>query len=185
MHRRFTFSSLCIVLLWFGPVRALAQRTTLNNTDAVDAGTIVSRGPDSVTVKNDLFTRIFRINAQTKIIRVDSSPLQVGDEAVIRCHLDDKGISIADSIEANVDHWAGKITKVAKDTVYIQFAAPVKGSAKVILDNKTEFHYCAGDDPQRACTFDDLKVGRFLDTIGFVTGKSELRATRVLNIQAR
>ena len=191
-HTRFTVTSLCIVLLWYQPLRALAQsqdpagvRTALRNTDPVDAGTVISRGPDSVTVKNELFTRIFRINAQTEIFRVNSSPLEVGDQVGIRCHFDDKGIAIADSIAANVDHWEGIITKVLGDMVYIKFAAPVKGSARVIFDSRTEFGYCAGDDLNRACTFDDLKVGRFLDTVGFVLGKSELRATRVLNIQSR
>ena len=192
MHRtRFTITSLCIVLLWYQPLPALAQsqdpsdvRTSLRDTDPVDAGRVISRAPDSVTVKNDLFTRTFRINAQTEIFRVDSSPLQVGDDVGIRCHFDDNGIAIADSIEANVDRWGGVITKVLKDTVYVKFYAPVKGSGKVIFDSSTEFVYCAGDDLKRACTFDDLKLGRFLETVGFVVGKSELRATRVLNIKS-
>jgi len=188
-HTRFTITSLCIVLLWYQPLRAQSQdpsgvRTTLKNTDPVDAGRVISRGPDSVTVKNELFTRVFPINAQTEIFRVDSSQLQVGDDAGIRCHFDDKGIAIADSIAANVDRWGGVITKVLKDTVYVKFYAPVKGSGKVIFDSSTEFVYCAGDDLKRACTFDDLKLGRFLETVGFVVGKSELRATRVLNIKS-
>jgi hypothetical protein len=144
---------------------------------------VISRGPDSVTVKNELFTRVFRISAQTEIRRVDSSQLQVGDFVVIRCHFDHKGIAIADSIEANVSHWEGTITKVIKNTVYIKFEPPIKGSARVIFDSRTEFSYCAGDDLKRACTIDDLMAGRHLDTVGFVLGRRELRATRVLNIQ--
>jgi uncharacterized protein DUF5666 len=159
-------------------------RTSLRDTDPVDIGTVISRAPDSVTVKNELFTRVFRINAQTEIRRVDSSRLQVGDRVDIRCHIDDKGTSIADSIEANVGKWEGVITKVLKDTVYIKFDAPVKGSGKVTFDSTTEFDYCAGDNPVRGCTIDDLKVGRHLETVGFVLGGSELRATSVLGIQA-
>ena len=188
---RFTVASLYIVLLGYQPSTTPAQsrdplgaRTSLRDTDPVDVGTVISRGPDSVTVKNELFTRVFRINAQTEISRVDSSQLQVGDQVAIRCHFDDKGTGIADSIEANVDRWEGVITKVLKDRAYIQFAAPVKGSGTVIFDSRTEFGYCASDDPRRACTADDLKVGRFLETTGFVLGKSELRAAiRVLSIQ--
>ena len=123
------------------------------------------------------------MNAQTEIRRVDSSELQVGDLVAIRCHIDDKGASVADSIEANVDRWHGVITKVLKDTVCIRFETPVKGKAKVIFDSRTEFRYCTGDDLKRACTADDLKVGRHLDTVGFILEKNELRATRVLNIQ--
>ncbi len=187
----FTITTLCIVLLWYQPLTALAQgrdpsdvRTGLKDTDPIDSGIVISRGPDFVTVKNDLFTRVFRINAQTEIRRVDSSQLQVEDQVDVRCHFDDKGIAIADSIEANVDHWEGVITKVLKDTVYMKFGPPLKGSAKVIFDSRTEFGYCAGDTLNVPCTVDDLKVGRFLDTVGFVLGKSEIRATRVLNIQS-
>ena len=188
---RYMIISVWVALLWCQPFTALAQgqdlsgvRTALKNTDPVDVGTVISRGPDSVTVKNELFTRVFRMNAHTEIRRVDSSRLQVGDLVAIRCHFDDKGIAIADSIEANVDRWEGVITKILKDTVYIKFEAPDKGSGKVIFDSRTEFRYCAGDDLKRACTAEDLKVGRHLDTAGFVLGKSELRATRVLNIQS-
>ena len=53
-----------------------------------------------------------------------------------------------------------------KDTAYIKFLAPIRGTAKVIFDGKT-----------------DLKVGRHLETTGFALGKSELRAIRVLRIQ--
>jgi hypothetical protein len=183
-------SILTFVLFGYSPLTIPAQgqdisgvRTSLRDTDPVDVGTVISRGPDSVTVKNDLFTRVFRINAQTEIRRVDSSQPQVGDLVAIRCHLDNEGTAIADMIEANVDRWDGIITKVAKDTVYIKFDAPIKGTARVIFDSKTEFGYCTGDDPKSDCTIEDLKVGRHLETTGFVLGKSELRAIRVLGIQ--
>lgn len=188
---RYTVTSLCIVLLGYQPLTTLAQsrsssgvRTSLRDTDPVDAGTMISRGPDSVTVKNELFTRVFQINAQTEIRRVDSTQLQVGDWVAVHCHINDKGTSIADMIEANVGKWEGVITTVLRDTVYIKFDAPVKGRGKVTFDHTTEFDYCAVDDPKRGCTLDDLKVGRHLETVGFVLGKSELRATSVLNIQS-
>ena len=190
IRTRFTVASLCIVLLGYQPLAALGQsqtpsgvRTSLTDRDPVDIGTVISRAPDSITVRNELFTRVFRINAQTEIRRVDSSQLQLGDRVAIRCHFDDKDASIADSIEANVDRWEGVITKVLKDSAYIKFDAPVKGSGKVIFDRTTEFDYCAGDDPGHDCTLDDLKVGRHLETVGFVLGKSELRATSVLGIR--
>ena len=183
-------SILMFVLFGYLPLTIKAQsrdisglRTSLRDTDPVDVGTVISRGPDSVSVENDRFTRVFRINAQTEIRRVDSSQLQVGDRVAIRCHIDNTGTSIADSIEANVDRWEGVITKVLKGRVYMELDAPAKGTARVTFDNRTEFDYCAGDDPRRACTVDDLKVGRHLETVGFVLGKSELRATSVLGIQ--
>lgn len=188
---RLTIISLWMVLFWYQPLTTRAQsrdpsgvRTSLSDTDPVDIGTVISRGPDSVTVKNELFTRVFRITAQTEIRRVASSLLQVGDEVAIRCHIDDKGTSIADSIEANVGKSEGVITKVLKDAVYLKFDAPVKGSGKVTFDRTTEFDLCAGDDPERRCAIDDLKVGRHLEVVGFVLGKSELRATNVLSIQS-
>jgi len=183
-------STLTFVLFGYLPSTIPAQsqdisgvRTSLRDTDPVDTGTVIARGADSVTVKNDLFTRVFRISAQTEIRRVDSSQLQVGDEVAVRCHIDDKGTSIADSIEANVGKWEGIITKVLKDAVYIKFDAPVRGSGRVAFDRTTEFDWCGGDDPKRGCTLDDLKVGRHLETVGFVLGKSDLRATSVLSIQ--
>lgn len=115
---------------------------------------------------------------------MDSSQLQVGDQVAVRCHIDDQGTSIADVIEANVGKWEGVITKVLKDGVYIKFDAPVKGSGKVTFDRTTEFDWCGSDDPERGCTIDDLKVGRHLETVGFVLGKTELRATSVLSIQS-
>jgi hypothetical protein len=183
-------SILAFVLFGYLPLTILAQshdisgiRTSLRDTDPVDVGTVISRRPDSISVKNELFTRVFRINAQTEIRRVDSSQLRVGDLVAIRCHFDDKGTAIADSIEANVDRWEGVITKVLKGAVYIKFDAPAKGTARVIFDSRTEFGYCAGDDPARDCTIDDLNVGRHLETTGFVLGKSELRAIQMVSIQ--
>lgn len=187
---RFAAVFLYVVLLGSQSLTVLAQgrnsevKTTLTETDPVDVGTIVSLGSDSVTVKNERFTRVFLIDARTELRRVDSSRLQVGDFVAVRCHFDNKGTAIADSIEANVDHWEGKITKVFKDTAWIKFDAPVKRNAEVIFDSLTDFRYCARDDPRSNCTVDDLKVGRHLDTIGFVTGKNEMRATRVLGIQS-
>lgn len=166
-------------------VTALAQgvKTRLSDTDPVDVGRVVSSGPDSVTVKNELFTRVFRIDSRTEIRRVDSSALQAGDLVAVRCHFDGQGGAVADSIEANIGRWEGFITKVVKDSVYIKFDPPVQGSARVAFDGTTEWGYCAGDDPERDCTVDDLKVGRHLETVGFVVGKDEMRATRVLGIQ--
>jgi len=193
MHcARFARASLYILLLEYQPFTTLAQsrdpsgiRTHLRDTDPVDVGTVISRDSDSVTVKNDLFTRVFRINAQTEISRVDSSQLQVGDRVAVRCHLDDKGTAIADMIEANFDRWEGVITKVVKDTVYIKFDPPLKGTGKVSFDRKTEFGgYCVPpDNAKRSCMIDDLKVGRHFETTGFVLGRTELRAIRVLSIQ--
>ncbi len=193
MHcTRFAVSVLYIVLLGFQPLTALGQKqahphvkTTLTDRDPVDVGTVISSGLDSVTVRNELFTRVFRINGQTEIRRVDSSLLQIGDRVAVRCHFDDKGAAVADSVEANVDRWEGKITKVLKDAVYIKFDAPVKGNTRIVFDTRTEWGYCAGDDPERDCTVDELKLGRHLETVGFVLGKSELRATRVLTARGR
>jgi hypothetical protein len=183
-------SFLPFVLFGYLPLTMLAQsqdvsgvRTSLRETDPVDVGTVISRGPEAVTVKNDLFTRVFRMNAQTEIRRVDDSQLQIGDQVAVRCHIDDKGTSIADSIEANVEKWEGVITRVLEGAVYMKFNAPVKGSGKVTFDRTTQFDWCGSDDPKRGCTLDDLKVGRHLEAVGFVLGKSELRATSVLSIQ--
>jgi Domain of unknown function (DUF5666) len=183
-------SILAFVLLGHSPLTALAQsrdlsdvKTTLTDTDPVDVGRVISLGAASVTIKNELFTRVFLINAQTEVRRVDSSEIRIGDRVSVRCHFDDRGTVIADSIEANVDRWEGVITKVLKDTAYIKFDAPVHGTARVVFDSRTEFGYCVGDDHKRDCSLDDLKIGRHLGTVGFVLGKHELRATRVLGIQ--
>ena len=68
---------------------------------------------------------------------------------------------------------------------YIKFDAPLNGSGKVTLDRTTEFDLCSSDDPKHGygCTIDELKIGRHLETVGFVLGESELRATNVLGIQ--
>jgi hypothetical protein len=179
------------VLVGHVPLTALAQSPDLSDvktaltdhTDTIDSGRVISRSPDSITVKNDLFTRVFRIGAQTEIDRVDSSQIQIGDLVGIRCHLDDRGTAVADSISANVDRWDGVITKVVKDTAYIKFDAPGKKTVRVVFDRGTEFGYCLGIGDKRDCSLDDLKVGRYLETVGYVLGKKELLATRVLHIQ--
>ncbi len=81
-YKRFASAALYVVLFGFQPATTSAQsqnasavRTNLRDTDPVDVGTVLSRGSDSVTVKNELFTRVFRINAQTEILRVDSSAI--------------------------------------------------------------------------------------------------------------
>src|ERR1700679_1653019 len=99
-YTRYIITSLCVVMAAFAQSRdPSGVRTSLRDTDPVDVGTVISLGPDSVSVKNELFTRVFRINAQTEIRRVDSTQLQIGDWVGIRCHISDKGTSIADSIE--------------------------------------------------------------------------------------
>jgi hypothetical protein len=179
------FGSFCSILAFVSLGQSQDRstvRTTLTDTDPVDVGSVISVGPASVTVRNELFTRVFVFNAQTEIRRVYSSQIQIGDQVAVRCHSDDRVTAIADSIEANVDRWEGVITKFLKDTAYIKFDKPVKGTARVVFDGGTEFSYCV-DERNRDCSLDDLKIGRHLETVGFVTGKNELRATRVLGIQ--
>jgi hypothetical protein len=70
---RFTVASLCIVLLGYQPLAALGQsqtpsgvRTSLTDRDPVDIGTVISRAPDSITVRNELFTRVFELMPRQK-----------------------------------------------------------------------------------------------------------------------
>jgi hypothetical protein len=145
-----TIAGLCLVLIGYPLLAALAQ----DQNPSIAAGMLISRANDSVTVKTGEGEKTFRIDKQTDIWRggtVDSAELKAGDDVSIRYHSDGSGNLTADSIEANVGHWEGVITKVVKDTVYIKFDRPVKGTGKVIFDSRTEFHYCAGDDLKRDC----------------------------------
>jgi hypothetical protein len=81
------------------------------------------------------------------------------------------------------DRWDGVITKVVKHTAYIKFDAPGRKVVKVVFDGDTQFNYCLSTDHKGGCSLNDVKVGTWLETVGIVLGKKELRATRVLHIQ--
>jgi hypothetical protein len=186
----FTRFILYVALFSYWPLTTIAQSqeqldvgSSPQDRNAFVIGAVVSRKADSVTVKNERSTAVIRINAQTEIKRVDSSPLRVGDEVAVRYRFDARGAAVANYIEANVDRWGGVIERVGKDTIYIRFSAPMTGHAKVTLDSHTEFAYCAGDDLKRLCTADDLTLGSHFETVGFATGKRDMRATRVLSIK--
>lgn len=151
-------------------------------------GRLVAVTKKTVSVKNDAGICVLHIDAGTAIWRGetfhDTSALKLGDDIGARARVDyPSGELIAEDVSANVDHWEGVITKVLKDTVYIKLDAPASETVKVIFDGRTIFRYCVFDDDiKHRCTFDDLKVGRHLETIGLVLEKTELRATSVLNI---
>lgn len=155
------------------------------------AGRLIAVTKDTVSVKNDKGICVLHIDADTTIWRGetfhDTSALKLGDEIAAGARVVyPSGELMAENVDANVDRWEGVITKVLKDTVYIKFDAPVNETVKVIFDGRTEFRYCVFDDDfKHHCTVDDLKVGRHLDTVGLVLGKTELRATSVLNISKR
>jgi len=154
----------------------------------VCGGKLIAVTKGALSVKNDQGVCVMHISANTTIWRGeifhDTSALKLGDEITARVAVEfPRGALMAEDVEANADHWEGRITKILKNTVYIRFDAPIRGTGSVIFDRRTEFSSCAFDnDLKHNCTFADLKVGRRLDTIGLVLGKSELRATSVLGI---
>lgn len=156
----------------------------------VCVGRLIAIAQDTLSVKNDQGTCVLHINAGTSIWRGetfhDTSALKLGDDIGARATVDYPGGELkAESVEANVGHWEGVITKIRENTIYLKFDKPVKGTGKVIFDASTDFHSCAFEDLKRDCTPNDLKVGHSLDLIGLLLGEGELRATRVLGIQNR
>jgi hypothetical protein len=156
----------------------------------VCVGRLVAIAKDTLSVKNDQGTCVLHINAETTIWRGetlhDTSALKLGDDIGAWATVDYPGRELtAEYVDANVDHWEGVITKVQKDTIYLKFDKPIKGTGKVIFDDSTDFRSCAFEDLKRDCTPNDLKVGHSLDIIGLLLGERKLRATKVLGIQNR
>jgi hypothetical protein len=156
----------------------------------VCVGRLIAIGKDTLSVENDQGICVVHINAGTTIWRGetfhDTSTLKVGDHVGARARVDySSGELMAEFVDANVGHWEGVITKVLKDTIYIKFDKPVKGTGKVIFDAGTDFRSCAFENLKRDCTPNDLKVGHSLEVIGLLLGEQELRATKVLGIQNR
>lgn len=156
----------------------------------VCVGRLIAIAKDTLSVKNDQGACVVHINTATTIWRGeifhDTGALKLGDDIAAKATVDyPSGELTAEYVDANVGHWEGVITKVLKDTIYLKFDKPVKGTGKVIFDAGTDFRSCAFEDLKRDCTPDDLKVGHSLEIIGFLLGERELRATKVLGIQNR
>jgi hypothetical protein len=85
--------------------------------------------------------------------------------------------ALAISIWANIDHWAGKITKVSGDRVQIARMddhGDPDGKAFIFFDGPTIFNQGARKD---------LATGQFLEVIGLVLRKDQMQASRVLHIE--
>jgi hypothetical protein len=87
------------------------------------------------------------------------------------------GDALAISIWANIDRWAGTITKVSGNRVQIARIddhSDPDGKAIIIFDGPIMFNQG---------TRDDLAIGQFLEVIGLVLRKDQMQASRVLHIE--
>jgi hypothetical protein len=148
--------------------------------DRVMSGRLVGLRDNSISVRNDRETRTFQVGKNTRIWRghlVDVHQLHLGDEIDLRYRMvTDIGDAIATAIWANIDRWAGTITKVLTDRVEIARVdehGDSDGQATILLNRYTLFN---------EGTRKDIQVGRFLEVIGLKLDANCIEATRVLHI---
>ena len=159
----------------WGPV-LFAQTAKLTGM----AGKLVAVHDHYISVRNDQLTKTFQINAETKIWRgkdIALHQLHLGDDIGIQYRPSSNDEALAISIWANIDRWAGTITKVSGDRVQIARIDDHDdrdGKAIIIFDGPTIFNQG---------TRKDLEIGRFLEVVGLVLRKDQMQASRVLHIE--
>ena len=137
-------------------------------------GKLIAVHGNSITVRNDKSTKTFQVNPETTVWRghdVGVRQLRVGDNLAIQYSISSSnGEAIATGIWANIDRWAGTITKVFGDRVQIgriDDHGDSTGNATIIFDSYTSF--------SEGISKSDLLVGRFLETTGLVLGKHRMK----------
>ena len=165
------------VALWLafitGPGLTLLGQTSDAPSPCVDVGLVAAIHGDSLTVKNDDGTKVYRVDDKTEITRgvtVSLSKVRVGDSVMLWCAGDG---SIATDILVNFTHWGGTVTAIYAHRFVMYGKGRVgeaPGHVTVLLDGKTNFDQC---------TIKDLRVGRGVEVSGSVMAAKRVQATMV------
>jgi hypothetical protein len=156
----------------------LASAQTGPHTVPTMSGELVAVQEHSISIRNDKGTKTFEVDRNSKIWRahfVDVHQLHLGDEIDLRYRVSASGAAIATAVWANVDRWAGTITKVLPGRIQIAItdnhSGPI-GQATIFFDSNTVFN---------EGTPKDLKVGNFLEVVGLKLGQNRMEASQVLH----
>jgi hypothetical protein len=100
----------------------LASAQTGSHTVPAMSGELVAVQEHSISIGNDKGTKRFQVDRNSRIWRghfVDVHQLHLGDEIDLRYRESASGAAIATAVWANIDRWAGTITKVLPDRIQI------------------------------------------------------------------
>ncbi len=147
---------------------------------SVTEGKLVAIHSESISIRNDRGTFVFRVNNTTQIWRggaVALDQLRLGDDLDIAYHgARRSGRAVALEIDANIANWHGTIRKVDPHSVEMsredEHDDP-DGQATIFFDDHTVFDEGAPTD---------LRVGGSLQVIGLDLGHDRMQATTVLTI---
>jgi len=133
------------LLLSIAGVSSVSAQTGSHTVPAM-SGELVTVRENSISIRNHKATRTFQVAKDTRIWRghfVDVHQLRFGDEIDLRYRVSASGDAIATAVWANIDRWAGAITKVLPDRVQIAItddhSGPM-GQATIFFDNNTVFN---------------------------------------------
>ena len=111
------------------------------------------------------------------------SPVQPGDDVILRYRKDAAGRLVIIDLHANMTHIFGRILRVAGGSFEVDQnynadprSAYVRQNRVIAFDSDTTFEESAPDD---------LKPGRDVDIIGLKTGGSRVQATRITIYEGR
>ena len=139
-------------------------------------GILVAIHNNSISVKTDSGTRVFIVNAGTKVRRggnVNVYQLHRGDDVMVWFVANGMDEAIATDIMANCVKWGGTIAAVYSNGFEIvgnYAAGDAPGHVRVLLDEHATF---LEGKPN------DLKAGRFVEVIGLDLGHKRMKATTV------
>jgi len=146
------------------------------------SGELVAVQEHSISIRNDKETKTFEVDRNSRMWRghfVDVHQLHLGDEIDLRYRVSTSGAAIATVVWANVDRWAGTITKVLPGRIQIAItddhSGPV-GQATIFFHSNTAFN---------EGTPKDFKAGNFLEVAGLRLGQNRIEASRVLHMLGR
>jgi hypothetical protein len=169
-----------VLLSIVGACLAFAQ--TGSHTVPAMSGELVAVQEGSISIRSDKGTKTFQIDRNSTIWRghfVDVHQLHLGDEIDLRYRVSASGTAIATAVWANIDRWAGTITKVLPDRIQIAItdddSGPI-GQATILFDRYTVFN---------EGTPKDFQIGNFLEVVGVKLGQSQMEASRVLHMLGR
>jgi hypothetical protein len=165
-----------IVLFAYIAVGCISRVSGQVREQSATNGILVAVHNNSISVKTGAGTRVFIVNAGTKITRggdVNVYQLHRGDDVMVWFVANGIDEAIATDIMANCVKWGGTIAAVYSNGFEIVgncAAGDAPGHVRVFLDEHATF---LEGKPK------DLKAGRFVEVVGLDLGHKRIKATTV------
>jgi hypothetical protein len=146
------------------------------------SGELVGVQEHSISIRNSKGTNTFQLDRNSRIWRgyfVDLHQLHLRDEIDLSYRVSASGAAIATEVWANIDRWAGTITKVLAGQIRIAVTDDDSGpisQATIFFDKYSVFN---------EGTPKDFQVGNFLEVVGLKLSQNRMEASRVLHMLGR